>query len=375
MDTQCLASALPRTDGAASGWLLILGIIVFAILFAKLRRKGLPALVVVALGAGLVCLVAVPPRAQAQSETCTASISGSTWWDADADGVQDPAESPVTGIGVILTNQAGDILSEVSVDQSGHYIFDRLRAGSYRVVFPDTVSGGRVGEGDNQADSEAGVGGRSLLIVLAIGEAREDVNLGYVPGAATPTSTPTPSPTSTPTSTSTPSPTSTTSPSDSASPSASSTASASPSVSEAPPVNMYSSVLSSIRRVFPFETANFMMDICNEGPATATYTDTSRIGIQLVLAQPDAVDWTLPDIDDLASGGFSAPFDVSPSGFSVYYTGSIERATCVSLPPVRYFVKDPSLDSIQVDSYILPGYPNNIAGDGRETAIVPISPL
>ena len=73
------------------------------------------------------------------------SIGDTVWLDADADGVQDPDEQGVAGVCVALymddgtgtfvdaTDAQGVAISTQVTDAQGHYLFDNLRPGTYRV--------------------------------------------------------------------------------------------------------------------------------------------------------------------------------------------------------------------------------------------------
>jgi hypothetical protein len=67
------------------------------------------------------------------SQTGTASISGVKWYDADADGIKDPAE-PTSGNWTIqLRDSNNALLEETTTDENGYYEFTQLEAREYRI--------------------------------------------------------------------------------------------------------------------------------------------------------------------------------------------------------------------------------------------------
>jgi len=64
-----------------------------------------------------------------------ASLGDRVWLDANRNGMQDEGETRVAGVGVVLKNCEGAFLANTSTDESGHFRFDSLPAGSYRIMF------------------------------------------------------------------------------------------------------------------------------------------------------------------------------------------------------------------------------------------------
>ena len=78
------------------------------------------------------------------------AVGNYVWVDANGNGIQDPGESPVPGSVVTLfdadaTTPAldfqGNPVAPVTTDVDGHYVFDNLIAGSYRVAFSSPPAG------------------------------------------------------------------------------------------------------------------------------------------------------------------------------------------------------------------------------------------
>jgi len=95
-------------------------------------------------------LLGIDPTWDAGVVVKTYAIGDYTWIDADRDGVQDAGEAVLPGVGVSLELLDGDdVLPAVHVDGTpvaatttgpdGHYVFDSLPAGTYRVVFTLTA--------------------------------------------------------------------------------------------------------------------------------------------------------------------------------------------------------------------------------------------
>ncbi|MCM3778756.1 DUF11 domain-containing protein [Microbacterium hydrocarbonoxydans] len=77
------------------------------------------------------------------------AIGDFVWVDSDRDGRQDPTEVPVAGVTVALVTPDGSPavdadgapVPSVKTDANGHYVFDNLRQGDYRVRFTDLPIG------------------------------------------------------------------------------------------------------------------------------------------------------------------------------------------------------------------------------------------
>jgi uncharacterized repeat protein (TIGR01451 family) len=98
------------------------------------------------------------------------AVGDRVWRDVDQDGVQDAGEKPVAGVGVQLLDSAGRVVARATTDRSGHYVFDGLPPGKYRVRFVGVPKGyrfARVGSvGGGTADSDAGRAGYSAVFTL-----------------------------------------------------------------------------------------------------------------------------------------------------------------------------------------------------------------
>jgi len=63
------------------------------------------------------------------------SVGDFVWIDADSDGIQDPGESGLGGVRVLLKDAAGVVLDTATTAPSGRYFFTNLNPGQYKVCF------------------------------------------------------------------------------------------------------------------------------------------------------------------------------------------------------------------------------------------------
>jgi uncharacterized repeat protein (TIGR01451 family) len=99
------------------------------------------------------------------------SISNYVWNDADADGIQDIAESGVQGVTVTLYNDTNTPLATDTTDASGLYNFPQLFHGNYYLIFStlptNFVFTPQNSGGNDSLDSDANITtGRTEAIVL-----------------------------------------------------------------------------------------------------------------------------------------------------------------------------------------------------------------
>ena len=67
------------------------------------------------------------------------TISDTFWFDANADGVLDPAESGIAGVTVDLINAAGDVVASSVSDANGDVVFTGLEDGDYQLRVTDNA--------------------------------------------------------------------------------------------------------------------------------------------------------------------------------------------------------------------------------------------
>ena len=120
-----------------------------------------------------------------------ASFGDYVWVDVDGDGVQDPSETGLPGVTVLLLRCDGTLVQSTTTDANGRYGFSGLPAGSYRLVFVApagtsyTVSPASQG-GDGTRDSDIDASGATACITVSDGESRSNIDAGFVPGVCTP---------------------------------------------------------------------------------------------------------------------------------------------------------------------------------------------
>ncbi|RIJ69348.1 LPXTG cell wall anchor domain-containing protein [Nakamurella silvestris] len=98
------------------------------------------------------------------------------WFDSNHNGIQDAGEKPVQGVTVTLFDEDGNVVATTVTDAKGHYVFDGLLPGKYRVQFTDlpagyTFTGKNAAGSDFTNDSDAGSGGYSSYVILVGGAA------------------------------------------------------------------------------------------------------------------------------------------------------------------------------------------------------------
>lgn len=103
------------------------------------------------------------------------SIGDYTWIDVDRDGVQDPAEPPLGGVAVTVSDAGTEVASTTTSAAGAYGITDLLRDHGYTVTFdpptgysPTTADGG----GDDALDSDPGAAGAVELTTPATGDNR-----------------------------------------------------------------------------------------------------------------------------------------------------------------------------------------------------------
>lgn len=98
------------------------------------------------------------------------SVGDFVWVDADADGIQDPGESGLGGVRVLLKDPAGIVLETAITAPSGRYFFTNLNPGQYKVCFelpedclPTSTNAGPVGLSSVGVQNGTHAGGGPLM--------------------------------------------------------------------------------------------------------------------------------------------------------------------------------------------------------------------
>ncbi|WP_288377993.1 SdrD B-like domain-containing protein, partial [uncultured Massilia sp.] len=119
-----------------------------------------------------------------------ASLGDVVWHDANANGQQDAGESGIEGVTVTLVGGGADGLIATTADNvefttvtgaGGSYRFDGLTPGmEYQLTFGGkdgyVASGADIG--DDETDSDAGIGGKSQVLTLKSGEHNGSIDAG-----------------------------------------------------------------------------------------------------------------------------------------------------------------------------------------------------
>ena len=118
------------------------------------------------------------------SYTGTASLGDRVWLDQNGDGVQDPDEHGIPGIGVVVTflgadgvpGGGDDIVFTTTTGPDGIYQVDRLPAGSYTVaVDPATLPAGLL----ETFDVDGADATNMAALTLGVGASPRDVDFGF----------------------------------------------------------------------------------------------------------------------------------------------------------------------------------------------------
>ena len=91
------------------------------------------------------------------------AVGDYVWYDANGNGVQDAGEKPVPNVKVTLVNADGSAVTDASgnplasttTDSAGHYVFDNLAPGDYKVVFANLPAGFETTASNNSGNATA----------------------------------------------------------------------------------------------------------------------------------------------------------------------------------------------------------------------------
>ncbi len=118
--------------------------------------------------------------------TTPASVGNFVWSDTNGNGIQDAGEPGIPGVFVMLTDCAGNWKGQTTTGTNGEYSFTNVAPGSYKVKFVApadyTVAPTNAGSNDaNDSDLLQGWTGFTECFDLASGQARTDIDAGFVP--------------------------------------------------------------------------------------------------------------------------------------------------------------------------------------------------
>ncbi len=104
-------------------------------------------------------------------------IGDTIYFDADADGMQDPDEEGIPGVTVTLLDDNGDVVATTVTDENGEFVFPGLEDGTYTVVITDTNN--VLDDHENTEDPDGGNDGMSTVVLA--GADNMDQDFGYTP--------------------------------------------------------------------------------------------------------------------------------------------------------------------------------------------------
>ena len=132
---------------------------------------------------GFVPPAPVAPPAPPAPELEPAGLGTIVFFDDNNNGIQDPGEPGVAGVGVMVMNaETGEVVANVTTDADGNYEVTGLEPGSYTVTFKDPQGRPFTNQnvGDDAADSDAGADGSTGIITLSAGEFNPTIDAGLV---------------------------------------------------------------------------------------------------------------------------------------------------------------------------------------------------
>jgi SdrD B-like domain len=98
------------------------------------------------------------------------SVGDTVWRDLNGNGVLDAGDPGVAGIGVELVADGSSVIASTVTSETGHYLFDNLPAGSYKITFsklpPGLVFTCRTAGENIAVDSDADPSGLTALFTL-----------------------------------------------------------------------------------------------------------------------------------------------------------------------------------------------------------------
>lgn len=102
------------------------------------------------------------------------AVGDLVWNDRDRSGTQDAGEPPVDRISVQLLDRGGAVIDSTMSSSTGHYVFDKLAAGTYSVRFAGLPAGYKLSAaeqgGDRAKNSDPDYAGLTPPFTLGVGE-------------------------------------------------------------------------------------------------------------------------------------------------------------------------------------------------------------
>ncbi|MEM7537447.1 MAG: SdrD B-like domain-containing protein [Chloroflexota bacterium] len=132
---------------------------------------------------------------EVNNNTGVVAIGDTIWIDADGNGIEDPSETPVSGVEVTLYDEDGTIVTTATTDANGYYLFDNLSAGVYSVRVTNSSSASsshdvlgagytQTGDPDHFGTTGPNNDNYGSPVVLAPGDVFLNMDFGYQPTSA-----------------------------------------------------------------------------------------------------------------------------------------------------------------------------------------------
>jgi hypothetical protein len=113
----------------------------------------------------------------------TAKIGDYVFIDSNKNGIQDNGDLPLEGVTVILKNVAGSVIQSTTSDNTGHYTFNSVAAGTYKVQFITPVGYNLTTKnavGSTAANnSDVNTNGETDVFSITQGQIQNDIDAGY----------------------------------------------------------------------------------------------------------------------------------------------------------------------------------------------------
>lgn len=110
------------------------------------------------------------------------SIGNYVWYDVNRNGIQDANETGMANIKLSLYDSNDNLIKTTVSDENGYYIFDKLEAGSYYIIYDklDDYLTTSYHSGNDESKDDDFEGLKSSIIQLSIHQDIEDIDLGLV---------------------------------------------------------------------------------------------------------------------------------------------------------------------------------------------------
>lgn len=120
-----------------------------------------------------------------------ATVNSFVWLDADANGIQDAGETSMSGVGVMLMDNIGNVIQSTLTDGKGYYQLSTYNSGSYHLAFrlpfgytfTEKNAIGSNANNNSDVNDNGTYFGKTDLINLVVGNVLTGVDAGLVPSS------------------------------------------------------------------------------------------------------------------------------------------------------------------------------------------------